>query len=156
NRAAGTPGYLASRDYVADRLRRAGYQVTVQPFEFAYFKVRSAVLEQLRPARVRYTLAPEQAPKEGEPTGDFVPMVYSGSGEVTAPVHPVDLTLPPAEQPSSTSGCQRSDFAGFPRGAIALIQRGTCEFAVKAKNAQAAGAAAVIIFNEGQPDRTEL
>ena len=158
NRAAGSPGYLASRDYVADRLRRAGYQVTVQPFEFGYFKERSAVLEQVAPRRVRYTHSPQPqaAPKEGEPTGDFATMVYSGSGDVTAPVHPVDVTLPPAKQPSSTSGCQRSDFAGFPRGAIALIQRGTCEFAVKAKNAQDAGAAAVIIFNEGQPDRSDL
>ena len=30
NRAAGTPGYDASADYVAERLRRAGYEVEVQ------------------------------------------------------------------------------------------------------------------------------
>ena len=34
------------------------------------------------------------------------------------------------------------------------MQRGTCGFAVKALNAQAAGAAGVIIMNEGQPGRT--
>ena len=34
-------------------------------------------------------------------------------------------------------------------GDIALIQRGTCEFGVKAINAQTAGAEAVIIFNQG-------
>ena len=46
------------------------------------------------------------------------------------------------------------DFAGFPAGAIALIQRGGCSFALKAHNAQAAGASAVIIFNQGNtPDR---
>ena len=54
---------------------------------------------------------------------------------------------------ASTSGCEAADFAGFPAGNIALVQRGTCTFAVKALNAQAAGASAVIIFNQGNtPD----
>ena len=38
---------------------------------------------------------------------------------------------------------------------MALIQRGTCDFHVKAENAQAAGYDAAIIFNEGQPGREE-
>ncbi|MGD9704732.1 MAG: M20/M25/M40 family metallo-hydrolase [Acidimicrobiia bacterium] len=63
--------------------------------------------------------------------------------------------LPPTG--GSTSGCEASDFSGFTAGRIALIQRGTCDFAVKAANAQAAGASGVIIFNEGNtPDRVEL
>ena len=78
-------------------------------------------------------------------------MTYSGSGNVTAPVQGVDLVLPPSPTPSSTSGCEASDFAGFTSGNIALIQRGTCTFQVKAELAQAAGASGVIIFNEGQP-----
>ena len=41
-------------------------------------------------------------------------------------------------------------------GSIALMQRGTCGFAIKALNAQAAGAAGVVIMNEGQPGRTGL
>jgi Zn-dependent M28 family amino/carboxypeptidase len=64
--------------------------------------------------------------------------------------------IPPAPTPSSTSGCEPEDFAGFPAGNVALIQRGTCFFQVKAENAQAAGASAVVIFNEGQPGRTDL
>ena len=36
------------------------------------------------------------------------------------------------------------------------MQRGTCGFAIKALNAQAFGASAVIIMNEGQPGRTGL
>jgi aminopeptidase Y len=151
NRAAGTPGYDASRDYVANRLRRAGYRVTLQPFTFTYFEERSApVLEQISPESTRYT----PVAQDGSDAGDFATMMYSGSGDVTAPVHPVDVTVPPAPDTPSTSGCEAADFTGFPRGAIALIQRGTCEFAVKAANAQAAGAAAVIIFNDGGPDRT--
>ena len=42
-----------------------------------------------------------------------------------------------------------SDFAGFPAGNIALIQRGTCFFRDKVDNAAAAGASAVIVFNQG-------
>src|SRR5262245_8535384 len=33
-RATGTPGYDASRDYVATKLRQAGYRVTLQPTNF--------------------------------------------------------------------------------------------------------------------------
>jgi choice-of-anchor B domain-containing protein len=36
---------------------------------------------------------------------------------------------------------------GFPAGAIAIADRGTCGFAVKAANAQAAGAAALVVVN---------
>ena len=51
-----------------------------------------------------------------------------------------------------------ADFVGFGGPSdIALIQRGTCTFAVKAVNAQAAGAEAVIIFNQGNtPPREGL
>jgi hypothetical protein len=86
---------------------------------------------------------------------DFFAMTFSGSGDLTVPIQPVDLVLPPTPQPSSTSACEAADFAGFAPGNIALIQRGTCTFEVKAQNAQAARAAGVILFNEGNPDRTE-
>ena len=36
---------------------------------------------------------------------------------------------------------------GFGSGTVALVQRGTCPFGVKAANAQTAGASAVIVFN---------
>jgi Zn-dependent M28 family amino/carboxypeptidase len=39
---------------------------------------------------------------------------------------------------------------------VALIQRGTCDFAVKVAGAVAAGYDAVVIFNEGNPGRTDL
>ncbi|MEV4562157.1 M20/M25/M40 family metallo-hydrolase [Nonomuraea sp. NPDC049419] len=67
----------------------------------------------------------------------------------------MDLTLPPTPAPTSTSGCEEADFAGFVAGNIALIQRGTCPFAQKVRNAGFAGASAVIVFNEGQPGRTD-
>jgi hypothetical protein len=45
----------------------------------------------------------------------------------------------------NNEGC--NPFVGFPAGAIALVDRGTCAFVVKAQNAQAAGAVAVIVAN---------
>jgi Zn-dependent M28 family amino/carboxypeptidase len=74
-------------------------------------------------------------------------MRYSGGGTVSAQVAPVEPTSP-------TSGCDRSHFAGFPRGAVALVRRGTCFMFLKARNAKAAGASAVLIANEGGPGRT--
>src|SRR5438128_3424607 len=76
-RASGTPGYQASVDYVAGLLRAAGYEVTVQPFAFAFF-------QELSPALLR-RVAPGAASYE---TGTFT---YSGSGDVTASVTAVDL-----------------------------------------------------------------
>ena len=155
-RAAGTPGYQASVDYVAGLLEDAGYTVTLDPVEITYAFIPE--LRQLTPVAADYE------------TG-----VYSGSGEgvVTGNVVPVDINLTPPR--ASTSGCDGAfteaavgspivadpagpnDFAGFPVGSIALIQRGGCSFALKALNAEAAGASAVIIFNQGNtPDREAL
>lgn len=146
-RASGTPGFAKSRDYVVGRLQDAGYAVTVQPFDFPFFQsTATPVLERTGDGAKAYTNGP------GE---DFNIMQYSGSGDVTAPVTAVDVTLPPTPEPSSTSGCEAADFAGFPAGDVALLQRGTCTFSDKVDNAVAAGASAVIIFNEGQPGRTD-
>ena len=142
NRASGLPGYDASADYVAKELKKAGYKVTRQTFTFPF----SRDLEPATLARVT-------------PTAEDIETAaldYSGSGDVTGTVEPVDVTIPPTPAPSSTSGCEAADFAGFTAGNIALVQRGTCDFLVKAQNAVAAGASAVIVFNEGQPGRDEL
>lgn len=78
---------------------------------------------------------------------DFLDLDYSGDGDVTEAVTAVDPNL--TGDRSSTSGCETGDFAAFPKGNIALIQRGTCTFRIKVDNAVAAGAAGVIIFNQG-------
>ena len=73
---------------------------------------------------------------------------------MTAAVTAVDLQLGLGN--TSTSGCEAADFAGFPAGNIALLQRGTCTFELKAENAAAAGAVGIVIFNQGNastPDR---
>ena len=145
-RASGTSGYDASVAYVVERLEAAGYDPVVQAFEFPFFQENApAIVDPISPDRPAY-----DAPTE------VVTMQYSGSGDVTAQVIPTnDVILPPTAEPSSTSGCEASDYPAEVEGNIALIQRGTCTFEEKAAAAQEAGALAVIIFNEGQEGRTD-
>lgn len=49
-------------------------------------------------------------------------------------------------------GCSQAAYTGFPAGAIALVQRGSCNVSDKAVFAQAAGAVAVIIYNNAPGD----
>ncbi len=144
-RLAGTSGYDDSVDYVVARLTAAGYTPVVQPFIFLLVSDRTPpVFQRTAPNPATFV--------DGV---DFGTIQYSGSGDVTAPLVAVDLVVPPPPAANSTtSGCEAADFAGFPVGAIALMQRGTCTFRVKADNAAAAGAVAMVIFNEGQPGRT--
>jgi Zn-dependent M28 family amino/carboxypeptidase len=144
-RASGTPGYEASVDYVVGRLEHAGYHPTIQEFNFKSF-------EELAPA----TFARVSPDPRAFTSDEFQIMSYSGSGDVTGTLQPVDLVLPPgAAANSSTSGCEAADFASFTPGNIALLQRGTCPFADKVQNAQAAGAIGAVVFNEGQDGRQE-
>ncbi len=145
-RASGTPGYDLSVDYLEELLVAAGYEVTRQDFLFNSFReLTDPVFERVSPDPLVYV-----------PGEDFFTAEYSGSGDVTAPLQAVDLVLPPGPEAStSTSGCEPEDFVDFVAGNIALVQRGTCDFSVKAENAFDAGAVGVIIFNEGQEGRTE-
>ena len=134
-RVSGTAGYDESVDYAVEILEAAGYDVTRQEFDFVRFEVLSAsILQQVAPL----------------PAADLahIIMSYSGSGDVTAAV----------ASPNPVTGCFAADWAGFPAGNIALIQRGgstaqvTCTFALKALNAIAAGAVGVVIYNNAAGD----
>ena len=89
---------------------------------------------------------------------DFDTMEFSGPGDVTAELVAIDLVIPPgAEDNTSNSGCEATDFTGTGiSGKIALMQRGSCPFADKADNAINAGAIGAIVFNEGQEGRRDL
>ncbi len=140
NRAVGTSGGIATRAYIQTTLEDLGYRVWTEPFTLSFYQNNQDPI--VSTIDTAYTAAT---------------FVYSASGDVTASVQSVDLQIPPAATPnSSTSGCEDSDFVDFVSGSIALIQRGTCTFATKVANAESAGASAVIIFNEGQNNRTDV
>jgi Zn-dependent M28 family amino/carboxypeptidase len=134
NRAAGTPGYDASVAYVAAQLQAAGYRPQLQRFEVATVRDnRPPVLE-----------VPGGAGATLRAGTDYRSFGFSGNGEATGPVRAVDLGSP-------TSGCQPADFAGFPRGSVAVLARGGCAFRVKAEQAQRAGAVAGLLFDPDRP-----
>ncbi|MDF2145285.1 M20/M25/M40 family metallo-hydrolase [Knoellia sp. p5-6-4] len=128
NRGAGTAGYDASGEYVEKVLRSAGYETERQYFDFVYDEVVSTSLDEV---------SPDQRSIEHNP------MSYSPStpgGGVTAAL---------AAPTGAATGCETSDWAGFPAGSIALVSRGVCAFAVKSQMAKAAGAPAAIVYNNG-------
>lgn len=79
---------------------------------------------------------------------------------MTAEAVVVDFTEPTTQASASDSGCEASDYDGLDvTGKVVLLQRGTCDFGLKAEIAGAEGAAAAVIFNEGTigaPDRNDV
>src|SRR4051794_37681347 len=136
-RAVGTSGYSDSLAYVTRQLRAVGYRPRLETFSFDFFReTKPPVFERVAPG-----------PRRFEDGRDFVTIRYSGGGDLTAQVVPVDFA-------GSSSGCDEADFSGFPDGAVALMKRGGCRFSDKVAAAQSAGAAAALISNDGLPGHT--
>jgi hypothetical protein len=137
--------YRQSVEYVAQKMKAAGYDVTIQPYKFTYTSfVGTPTWSETSPTARDFTLV-----------GDWTP--GTSNGTANADVQPAGgIVIPPTETSSSTSGCTAGDFDSSMSGKIALIQRGGCNFGVKVLNAQAAGASGVVIFNEGNPGRTAV
>src|SRR5436190_2503090 len=145
SRNSGEPGYKASADYVANVMKKAGYDVTIQPYKFTYYAYQEPPsLSEDSPTAHVFALSSEW--NSGQSTGTASADLQPAGG----------IVIPPTPTPSSSSGCTSADFNGFVPGRIALIQRGTCTFGTKVLNAQAAGASGVIVFNEGNPGRTAV
>ncbi len=125
NRAAGTSGYDASVDYVAEQLRGAGFDVETPEFSFTDFTVAA---ESLR-----------------APSGD-VPVVALSSSPSTGPDGITGRLV--AAPDDETPGCEATDYDGLDvAGAVVLVTRGVCPFADKQSIAAERGAAAVIVAN---------
>jgi minor extracellular serine protease Vpr len=74
------------------------------------------------------------------PDGKLFPYIRSDS-----PVAPTSGSFGLVN--TSNLGCTAADIPAAVAGKVALIRRGTCNFGVKAKNAQDKGAAAVVLMN---------
>ncbi|MFE9135401.1 M28 family metallopeptidase [Streptomyces sp. NPDC007355] len=130
HRAAGSLGHDASAAYVYTQLKKAGYNVSYQRFDFEYTQTLAEKASVVSPAPRAF---------------DIKAMTYTKStpvGGITA-----GLVAVPVDA-DGTTGCEPGDFAsGTFTGKIALIKRGGCAFAIKQQNAAAAGAAAAVIYN---------
>jgi aminopeptidase YwaD len=119
-RVAGTLGEDRAVEYIKRQFESYGYETEVQPFDI-YSYTEPSVIE-LSIDGMTFDPAPR----------DFT---YDVNGAVTGELVYCGLGAP-------------SDFEGKNlKGKIALIQRGSYTFASKILNAAAAGASAVIIFN---------
>jgi Zn-dependent M28 family amino/carboxypeptidase len=143
-RATGTPGHEASVDYVVQTMTAAGFNVSLQPFEAdIFFEQTPAAFERMSPDPLVY-------PRYDGEGGVWYTASFSGDGDVTAEAVVVDFTEPTTQASASSSGCEASDYDGLDvAGKVVLLQRGTCDFGLKAEIAREAGAAAAVIYNEG-------
>ncbi|MDT7783791.1 MAG: hypothetical protein QOF58_2210 [Pseudonocardiales bacterium] len=124
-RAALTPGYDASVDYVAGKLRDEGFIVTTPTFSF---EVPVTDAELARVDGVNYQALIMTASPQ------------TPAGGITGP-----LRVVPED---ATTGCEATDFDGQDfTGSVALIRRGGCTFEQKHLNAFARGAIAVLVSN---------
>ncbi|HEX8120753.1 MAG TPA: M20/M25/M40 family metallo-hydrolase [Solirubrobacteraceae bacterium] len=115
NRGEGFGGDVVTEDYIVERLRAAGWNVTATRVEFPW------------PGQHAFPIVGRLDQR------DLMTLAYSGAGAFVARVQPL------------RSGCRRRDFRGFPRRRIALTLGGDCPFRTRALNAQRAGARAILI-----------
>ncbi|GAG21735.1 unnamed protein product, partial [marine sediment metagenome] len=120
SRPAGTSAERQAAQYISQQLTTYGYQTQVQEFTFEYYVEETPTLEMVPPTSL--SLNPRA-------------LRLSAGGEVTAELVPAGLGRP-----------QDFPLEGL-KGRIALIERGDLSFSDKVTNAAAAGAAAVVIYN---------
>ncbi len=123
NRAVGTPGYDASVDYVADVLRRTGFDVATPEFELRVFTAEDPELTvgdaRIEASALKFSVG---TPPEG----------------VRGP-----LVAAPADE---TPGCAPADYDGLAvKGAVVLVDRGSCPFQDKQTVAAGLGAVALVV-----------
>lgn len=125
NRAVGTDGYEASVDYVAQVLRDGGFDVQTPEFDVRVYKAEKPVLT------------------VGEATVDATPLRYSAGTAAEGVRGP--LVAAPADD---TPGCSPEDYDGLAvKGAVVLVDRGSCRFTEKLAIAAKLGAVAMIVAN---------
>jgi hypothetical protein len=120
-RAAGTPGDRATGEYIAARLRAAGYRVTTQPFRVPLYR----------------ETAPPRLVADGRRVRDIRTFQFSPTGRASGRVRAIPDV-----------GCRARDYAALQPGEIALVRRGDCFFVIKVGLARRAGAAAVLVAND--------
>ena len=123
NRAFGGGGHNATVDWLVEELEATGYyDVYKQPFTERFSGARGALSANGAAVAVK-------------------PMTYTPGG-VLAGVPLVAV---------ANEGCDvAADFPAETSGAVALVLRGTCSFAEKTTNAAAAGALAVLVYNNAE------
>lgn len=122
-RVIGLPGHLKTIEYITEQLKLFGsyYKVSVEPFHAVDGHVDQVLLL-----------------VEG-----IQPKLLAAFGLTPATGDPIFAKLVAAKG----LGCDPSDFGPDARGNIVLLQRGTCPFGEKLRQAGLAGAAAIVVYD---------
>jgi aminopeptidase YwaD len=123
SRPAGSDAESAAADYIADQLTSYGFNTVIDPFELQYYVEQVSHLEVLSPAST---------------TLDAITLRLSASGETSGGLLAAGIGRPEDFPPEGMAG------------RLALVQRGELTFSDKVANATAAGASAVIVYNNEQ------
>ena len=123
NRAVGRPGYDASVEYVSQVLRAKGFDVATPQFSVRVFETEKPALTVAGTSIAAETLRfSAGTPPEG----------------VSGP-----LVAAPTDE---TPGCVPADYDGLPvKGAVVLVDRGSCPFSEKQSIAATLGAVGLIV-----------
>ena len=139
-RATGTPGHENSVDYVTQR--------SSPPATTRTSSRSRPTSSSRRPPRSRRTADPPTSATTAR-TASGTPPTSPATATRPRDAVAVDFTEPTDQASASSSGCEAEDFGPDVSGKIVLLQRGTCDFGLKAEIAGAAGAVGAVIFNEG-------
>jgi hypothetical protein len=96
SRNSGEPGYKASVDYVANLMRQAGYDVTIQTYKFFYFAYTAIpTFREVSPTSHDYTVVTDWNPGQSTGTG-------------TAAVQPAGgIIIPPTRRPARPAAARQ-------------------------------------------------
>ena len=96
SRNSGEPGYKASADYVANLMRQAGYDVTIQTYKFFYFAYTAIpTFSEVSPVSHDYAV-----------TSDWNPGQSTGTG--SAALQPAGgIVIPPTRRPARPAAASR-------------------------------------------------
>ncbi|HEY6109368.1 MAG TPA: PA domain-containing protein, partial [Gemmatimonadales bacterium] len=147
---SGTPAQAMTRDYVIDRLRAAGLETWVKPYE-VYLPHVDTVQAWLLPRRgapaQRLSLAEPAVAGNPVTAGPQVPPFngYTGDGDVTAEVVYVNYGLIEDYKALDSLGVSV-------RGKIAIARYGRSFRGIKAREAERHGAVGLIMYSDPQDD----
>lgn len=120
SRPAGSEAERQAAVYLRDQLSRFGYEAKLQPFSYDVFADAGSSLDVLSPELLSLAVYPFEPSANGVVEGRLVDAGIGGP----------------------------QDFAADTVGKIALIRRGDLFFSDKVANAETAGAAGVIVYND--------
>lgn len=181
NRYIGTSGYDASVEWVAGLLEDWGYDVSTESFDIVFRLESDETPNNNWQIILHHPNNGDQEVVLGEVSRPFLTeldtsVIIEDESDLQAAIDaveasvsggtaaldesmyvPIDVSSLSDPNANFDSGCQAVDYNNINiAGKIALVQRGACSFRTKVLNAVNAGAAGIVIFNDGRaPDREQ-